>query len=153
MFSGSFQQAIDSKNRIVIPVKFRQFIEDEQDRKGFVITSYGVERDKYLMLYTPNTWREVIGRAKDVSSKSENATEMLRFISANAEYSSIDKQGRLVIPQKLLEIASLKRDVMIVGIVNRIEVWNLEDWNRKSDSVKKEYIDELADIQKELFKF
>ena len=153
MFSGSFQQAIDSKNRIVIPAKFRQFIEDERDRRGFIITSYGVEREKYLMLYTPSVWKEVIGRAKDVSSRSENATEMLRFISANAEYSSIDKQGRLVIPQKLLEIASLKRDVMIVGIVNRIEVWNLEDWSRKSESVKKEYVKDLADIQKELFKF
>ena len=153
MFSGSFQQAIDSKNRIVIPAKFRQFIDDERDRKGFIITSYGVERERYLMLYTPGTWKEVIGRAKDVSSRSENATEMLRFISANAEYSSIDKQGRLVIPQKLLEIASLKRDVMIVGILNRIEVWNLEDWNRKSDSVKKEYVKDLADVQKELFKF
>lgn len=153
MFSGSFQQIIDSKNRIVIPSKFRQFIEEEKDKKGFIIAPYGVGNDRYLMLYMQSTWKGVISRAKDISSRSEKAVEMLRLISANAEYSSIDKQGRLVIPQKLLEFASLKKDVMIVGIVDRIEVWNLDDWNYKSESVKKENIQDLANIQKELFKF
>src|SRR3972149_1149741 len=145
-FSGSFQQTIDAKNRIVIPSKFRMFIKKTEDRDGFILSVYAVGQDRCLQLYTLSAWQEFVTKAQTLA-KSEQAEDFLRLLSANAEFANIDKQSRLVIPQKLVDFTGLKRDVMIIGVINRVEVWNLDGWKVRSEKLTKDF----AALQKEVF--
>lgn len=136
MFLGEFTHAIDDKNRVVIPAKFRTFITDAQDREGFFIIVSPNPEERCLRLFTMSGWRKVSERLRDEAGKSEDPASTMRFFASRGEFCPMDSQSRLLIPQKLLDYAGLKREVIMIGNFDWIEIWNEDEYKSETERLK-----------------
>jgi MraZ protein len=126
MFIGEYQHAIDSKNRMIIPSKFR----DELGSK-FVLTK-GL--DGCLYAYTMDEWKVLEDKLKKLPLTSKDARAFVRFFFSGANEIDIDKQGRALIPQNLLEYAGIEKDIVSIGVSTRIEIWCKVKWDDYNNS-------------------
>ena len=115
MFMGEFDHTIDVKNRVIVPAKFR----DELGEK-FVVSA-GL--DGCLYLTKKEDWEEFAGRLAELPMTKESR-QLVRFFMKNAQECEPDKQGRIIIPQGLVDIAGLKKDVVLVGAGKKVEIWD-----------------------------
>lgn len=120
MFIGEYQHAIDNKNRMIIPSKFRDHIGEP-----FVLTK-GL--DGCLYAYPLDEWKALEEKLKKLPLTNKDARAFVRFFFSGANEIDIDKQGRALIPQNLLEYASIKKDIVSIGVSTRIEIWSKEKW-------------------------
>ncbi len=120
MFIGEYQHAIDNKNRMIIPSKFREALGE-----GFVLTK-GL--DGCLYAYTMEEWKILEEKLKKLPLTSKDARAFVRFFFSGANEVDIDKQGRTLIPQNLLEYAGIKKEIVSIGVSTRIEIWGKEKW-------------------------
>lgn len=126
MFIGEYEHALDSKNRIIIPSKFREEIGD-----NFVLTK-GL--DGCLYAYPLNEWKVLEEKLKKLPLTSKDARAFVRFFFSGANEISIDKQGRALIPQNLIKYADINKELVSIGVSTRIEIWSKEKWNEYNDS-------------------
>lgn len=122
MFIGEYQHSIDSKNRMMVPAKFRQDLGG-----GFIITK-GL--DGCLYIYTKEEWARIEDKLKTLPLTSKEARAFTRFFFSGASEVDIDKQGRTLIPQNLIEYAKIKKDIVSIGVSTRIEIWSKENWEK-----------------------
>lgn len=115
MFMGQFEHTIDAKGRTIIPAKYREDLGDT-----FVVTR-GL--DGCLYLYPAIDWQEFADKLKNLPSNLKNRQIQRQFLSKAMEV-SLDKQGRILIPSMLREMAGLEKDVVFVGMMNHVEVWD-----------------------------
>jgi transcriptional regulator MraZ len=141
MFVGEFRHTIDAKNRMVIPSKFRAFITDPEDKKGFFVMASPVSGEHCLRLYTSAGWIKVHRNLKLEADKSKDPHRYMRFFGSRSEFSSIDAQSRLVLPQKLMDYAGLKKEVLMVGNYDWIEIWNVDEYRAATESLDEEIQD------------
>jgi MraZ protein len=141
VFVGEFAHAIDEKNRLVIPAKFRAFVNDPEDKKGFFIVASPVSGEHCLRLYTMSGWRGVASKLREEANKAKDPAKYMRFFASRGEFGALDAQSRLVLPQKLMEYAGLKKDVLMVGNVDWIEVWNVDEYRAATESLDEEIVD------------
>ncbi|MDO4800417.1 MAG: division/cell wall cluster transcriptional repressor MraZ [Bacillota bacterium] len=127
MFIGEFRHTMDPKNRISIPSKFR---EDLGER--FYVTK-GL--DSCLFVYTEEEWRKFEAKLRTLPLSNKNARAFARTFLSGAHECSIDKAGRVLIPQPLKEFASLDKEVFVNGAGSRIEIWDVDRWNAYIDEV------------------
>lgn len=126
MFIGEYNHALDSKNRIIIPSKFREALKEK------VVLTKGL--DGCLYAYPLNEWSILEQKLKNLPLTSKDARAFVRFIFSGANEMDIDKQGRILIPQNLLEYGKIQKDVVTIGVSNRIEIWSKEKWDEYNDS-------------------
>lgn len=141
MFAGEFRHTIDEKNRLVIPAKFRAFLNEPEDRKGFFLMASPVPGEHCLRLYTMSGWKKVVDNLRRQADRAKDPAKFLRFFASRGEFATLDGQSRLVIPQKLLDYAGLQRDVILVGNYDWIEVWNVEEYQAATESLDEEIPD------------
>lgn len=115
MFMGQYEHSIDTKGRIIIPAKFRENLGE-----SFVVTR-GL--DGCLFLYPDAEWQRFVEKLQSLPS-NQNTRRMQRQFLSKAMEVALDKQGRILIPSLLREIADLEKEVVFVGMMNRIEVWD-----------------------------
>ena len=130
MFLGEHHRTIDSKGRIFIPAKFR-----EEIIKGVVITK-GFD-EKCLFLFSRQGWKRIQERIVENPMAKRNIQSFSRWFFSSATVESIDQQGRTRIPQNLIEYADLKKEIVLVGVSDRAEIWSRENWENyynKADS-------------------
>lgn len=139
MFMGEYNHTLDAKGRLIVPSKFRDLLGEE-----FVVTK-GL--DKCLFVFTEDKWNDVIDSIDNLPITKGKARQFSRFLIGGAATCEIDKQGRILIPQNLREYAGLDKDAMLVGVGNRIEIWNKEAWDEFNDY---DEIEELAEDLDEL---
>ena len=120
MFLGTYTPKIDEKGRLFLPAKFR-----EELMAGLVVTT-GQER--CLTVYKLADFAEVAARVQAAPITVKGARDYGRFLGANANQDTPDKQGRITITPSLREYAGLRRDVVVVGAINRVEIWDAERW-------------------------
>jgi MraZ protein len=120
MFIGEYQHAVDNKNRMIIPSKFRDSLGE-----GFVLTK-GL--DGCLYAYTMEEWKVLEEKLKKLPLTSKDARAFVRFFFSGANEIDIDKQGRALIPQNLMEYAGIKKEIISIGVSTRIEIWGREKW-------------------------
>lgn len=125
MFIGEYQHALDVKNRMIIPSKFREDL-----GVSFVITK-GL--DGCLYAYTLEEWKKLEEKLKTLPLTSKDARAFVRFFFSGAAEIEIDKQGRALIPQNLIEYANINRDIVSIGVSTRLEIWSKERWNEYND--------------------
>lgn len=127
MLMSEFEHSLDEKNRIIIPNKLRNGLYDSEENPTVVITqsTYGC-----LLIYPMKTWQEFAEKLKMLPAK-QNGRDLIRFFMANAAECEPDKQGRIMIPQKLREHAGILKDVVSVGVIDKIEVWSKEAYESK----------------------
>jgi MraZ protein len=138
VFVGEFPHAIDEKNRLVLPAKFRAFINDLEDKKGFFIVASPIPGEHCLRLYTMSGWKQVAAKLREEANKAKDPARYMRFFASRGEFGALDSQHRIVVPQKLMDYAGLKKDVLMVGNVDWIEVWNVGEYRAATESLDEE---------------
>ena len=138
IFRGRFEYAIDPKGRVNIPARFReQLAESGQD--SLVITNY----ENCIYAYPAAEWERIEQKlAANVSSVHRKKNAFVRFFIGGAVEVTPDKQGRILIPPSLRGYAALERDVVMIGMPNRIEIWDRERWNVEVGRFEKEGIED-----------
>ena len=126
MFIGEYTHALDNKNRIIIPAKFREGLGEK-----FVLTK-GL--DGCLYAYPMTEWMILEEKLKKLPLTSKDARAFVRFFFSGANEIEVDKQGRGLIPQNLLEYANLEKEIVSIGVSTRIEIWGKEKWEAYNDS-------------------
>ena len=120
MFMGEYNHTVDPKGRLIIPAKFREQLGDE-----FVVTK-GL--DGCLFVYTKEEWHNIEEKFRGISMTSKDARKFSRFFFAGAAALELDKQGRILLPPVLREYADLQKDVVLVGVLSRVEIWDKGRW-------------------------
>jgi MraZ protein len=128
MLLGEYEHALDDKNRLTLPARFRQSF------AGGVYVARGI--DACLVVYPPEGWDQLVeGQLKDLSPFSREARQMSRYLFAGATETELDKQGRIMLPPPLLEHAKLGREVVVAGVRDHLELWDPAAWRKELDEV------------------
>ena len=134
MFMGEYNHSIDAKGRMIIPVKFREELGDE-----FVVTK---GMDGCLYLYPFEAWKEFEEKLRSMPvTVNAESRKFARFFMAGASTVELDKQGRILIPPVLREFAGLTKNIVVAGVLERVEVWDKEKWVQNS---RYDDLDEIA---------
>ena len=123
MFLGEFHHSLDEKGRVILPSKFRDPLS-----RGAIIS----KGDGCLFIYTLEEFETVANEVREKAKLSPQAREAARSFFAGASDPTPDKQGRLTLPMPLRKYASLIKEVTVLGVYSRIEIWDDNTWNEKS---------------------
>lgn len=134
MFIGEFHHSIDAKGRLIMPAKFR-----EQLNECCVITR-GI--DQCLFIYPIEEWKILLEKVNGLPVNRKDARQFLRFFLSGACECEFDKQGRINLSTPLMNYAGLSKDCVIIGVSNRIEIWEKEKWTQYFDFS----VDSILDI-------
>jgi MraZ protein len=126
MLRGEAQYALDGKGRVVIPPKFRTELGDR-----IVVTRW---IDPCLAAFSPSGWQAV---EEKLRSQPLVYHDFVRLIFSAAEDCDLDRQGRIMLPTHLRQHAGITRDVTIVGVGSRLEIWNTQHWRRQLQELRK----------------
>jgi MraZ protein len=140
MFYGEYLHSIDRKGRIILPAKFRESAKAHFIEKFFVTRGL----DKCLFMFSEEEWRSQESKFKAISFTKQQARTFNRLYFSGAVEVSPDKQGRILLPQYLKDFAQIKRDVMVVGVSNRIEIWAKDEWQEFYGSSRQSF-EEIAE--------
>ena len=135
MFMGEYNHTIDAKGRLIIPSKFRESLGDE-----FVVTK---GMDGCLFVYDNEEWKKFEEKLLSLPMMDKQVRQFTRYFLAGAASVEVDKQGRILIPAVLREFAGLDKDVVLVGVASRIEIWSKDRW-LQSISTYDDDMDEVA---------
>ncbi len=141
MFFGEFQHSIDSKGRLIVPSKFREGL-----GVTFVLTK-GL--DDCLFAYPLNEWKNFEEKLKSLPISSRDARAFVRYFFSGATECELDRQGRILLPANLREHARLEKDVVVIGVSTRVEIWSKELWDRYNSDTNMGY-DAIAEKMAEL---
>ena len=139
MLIGEYHHSIDEKGRLIIPSKFREDIGN-----SFVVTR-GL--DGCLFVYSLIEWEKIVSKLKKLPFTKKDARIFMRFLLAGATVCEFDKQGRINLVNSLIEYAGLKKECVIIGVNDRLEIWSLDKYN----NLMNENFDKLDDISENLF--
>ena len=137
MFYGEHEHTIDKKGRLIIPSKFRDSFKEYDIEKLYITRGL----DKCLFMFTENEWKTQEAKFKAMSFTKPEARKFNRLYFSGASQIECDKQGRILIPKYLKDYAAIKRDVVIIGVSNRIEVWSKDSWSEYYSSSKESFED------------
>ena len=121
MLIGEFEHSLDAKGRLIMPSKLRTDIGET-----FIITK-GL--DGCLFGFSLSEWKNFEGKLKTLPLTNKNARDFVRFFLSGAIECEIDKQGRFLISNNLREYATMEKEVIIIGVGTRIEIWSKDKWN------------------------
>ena len=139
MLSGEYRHSIDEKKRLIIPSKIRSEMGDR------IVITRGL--DGCLFGYNEKNWENIMEKLNTLPFTKRDARNFTRFLTSGATLLEFDKQGRINIPNYLNEYANLLKDVVIVGVINRIEIWSKDKWEEFMNN----NIESLSDISENLF--
>ena len=129
MFIGEYRHNLDEKGRLAIPAKFRL------DLKGGAVITRGL--DNCLFLYTKKEWQKLAEKLASLPVGQANSRAFARLMLGGAMDVNIDKQGRVIVPDYLRKVGSIKKKVVIAGLYNRLEIWDEENWEKFKDLSEK----------------
>lgn len=136
MFIGEYEHSVDVKGRMIMPSKLRENIGEK-----FIITK-GL--DKCLFAYSKSEWTNFEEKLKTLPLTNKNARDFVRFFLSGAVECEIDKQGRFLVPANLRTYANIDKEIVIIGVGTRLEIWNKESWTNYS-SEENISADEIAE--------
>jgi MraZ protein len=122
-FFGRYEHSLDDKGRVILPSKFRGPFEH-----GGYLSEY---QDGCLALWTPEEFEQQMVVMQERATTGRNDRNLVRLWASTSHELEIDKQGRLAIPALLREYAGLVGDVLVLGAIDRVELWNRESWDEK----------------------
>jgi MraZ protein len=132
-FSGKYYYTVDPKGRIIIPAPFREIMTSNYSTKLYV-TNAPFER--CLCIYPLEEWNKLQEQVRTKPRSDEAIRFFMRRVIASAIEVEMDKQGRILVPAALREDANISSDVVIAGQIERIELWDRDEWNTLFDLAK-----------------
>ncbi len=142
MFYGEYEHKLDNKGRIIIPSKFREISKENYIEKFYITRGL----DVCLFMFPQDEWKTQEAKFKNLSFTKRESRKFNRLFFSGAVEIIPDKQGRILLPSYLKSYASIKRDIMLIGVSNRIEIWSMEKW----DEFYKTSKDSFEDIAEKL---
>ena len=127
MLMGEYNHSLDAKGRVILPADFRVELGE-----SFIITK-GL--DNCLFIYPQSEWEQLSVKLRQLPLAKTEARAFVRFFFAGARQVELDKQGRFLIPATLRQHASLKKDAVLIGVSNRIEVWSKDEWLKYNQEI------------------
>ena len=141
MFIGEFQHTIDTKGRVALPAKFRRNV------SGGAIITRGL--DHCLFIFTKKDWQSLAEKLISLPLAQANSRAFVRLMLSGASDVGLDSQGRILIPDYLRGYASLKKSAKVIGVYNRMEIWDETTWQRykaKTEGSSDEIAEKMADL-------
>ena len=145
MFYGEYLHSIDRKGRLILPAKFREAAKTHFIEKFFVTRGL----DSCLFMFSEEEWRTQENKFKAIPFTKQQARTFNRLYFSAAAEIIFDAQGRILLPQYLKDFAEIKKDVVIVGVSNRIEIWAKDKWSEfygNSRQCFEEIAEKLMDV-------
>jgi len=136
MLMGEYLHTVDSKGRLIIPAKFREGLGER-----FVVTK-GL--DNCLFVYPSDEWDGLEKKLKSLPFTNKDARAFVRFFFSGATECDLDKQGRVVLPANLRNYAKLEKEVVVIGVSSRVEIWSKDVWEQYSMEAESDY-EEIAE--------
>ncbi|MDD5824248.1 MAG: division/cell wall cluster transcriptional repressor MraZ [Firmicutes bacterium] len=118
MFTGTYQNSIDSKNRMIIPAKYR----DQLGGRCMLTRGF----DRCLYIYSMEDWDVLVEKIKKLKQSDRDVRKFIREFFSNTEECNLDAQGRILIPQNLREYAGITKELVTKGAMDKIEIWSAE---------------------------
>ena len=143
-FIGEYAYSLDLKGRVNIPAKFRQAL--SEDNENTFVIARGM--DPCIWVYPLAQWKEIETNLRSLSSLSKIHRTFVRNTARYASPSTYDKQGRITLTPSLIEYAGLEKDALIIGMVNKMEIWNpvqLDKTDNETIKIDPAAYDELAE--------
>jgi MraZ protein len=125
MFRGGFEHAIDDKGRLSIPARFREVLKRKRERSLVLVD---LLFDTCVAAYPIKAWQQIEQNLLSKGNSDKRFRDYTRLIASRAAESPLDSQGRILIPPQLRERADLRRDVWIIGVLDKIEIWSKDRW-------------------------
>ncbi|MFH0712369.1 MAG: division/cell wall cluster transcriptional repressor MraZ [Candidatus Jorgensenbacteria bacterium] len=141
MLLGEYKHNLDTKGRLAIPAKFRS------DLSAGAIITRGLDRS--LFIFGTSEWENLVKKLMSLPLAQANSRAFVRLMLAGASDVQLDTQGRILIPDYLREYAGLKKQAVIAGLYNRIEVWDAEVWKQyksKTEAASDEIAEKLGEL-------
>ncbi len=138
MLIGEYHYSVDDKGRLSLPTKFRNVLS-----QGVVVTR-GV--DRCLFVYPKATWEQFAARMATLPMNQKNTRAFARLMLAGAMDASPDRQGRVILPDYLRAYAGVKKNVVVAGVYDRLEVWDSALWQSYTKNAEKHSVDIAEDI-------
>ncbi len=133
MFFGTYTPRLDDKGRLILPAKFR-----DELAEGLVVTR-GQERCLYV--WSLEEFGKLTERLRETPVTNKATRDYVRMFFAGASDETPDKQGRITVPPMLRDYASLSKDCIVIGAMNRIEIWDATSWQTYSDAQEQAFAD------------
>jgi MraZ protein len=131
MFMGEFQHSIDAKGRLIIPSRFRDGLGER-----FIATK-GL--DHSLFLYPLKEWEIIEQKLKNLPFTRADVRAFVRLFFSGASECELDRQGRILLTANLREFARINRDVVVIGVSSRVEIWAKEEWDGYNERAEEAY--------------
>ena len=139
MLTGEFNHSIDAKGRLIIPSKFREDLGE-----NFMITK---GMDGCLFIYPENEWKTFEEKLRTLPLTNKKARDFKRFFLGSAVDGDLDKLGRVLISSALRAYAGLEKEVVLAGVLDRIEIWNKTAWDERNAEVEADIEDIANDME------
>ena len=127
-FIGHHTYSLDNKGRVSIPADFRDVLVERYDEKLVLMKHY----DKCLVAYPVEEWQKLDEKISALPASDPMVTRYLRNFYSSAKVCELDGQGRVLVPPALKAYAGLSREVVIIGLSNKMELWDLATWNKEN---------------------
>jgi len=137
VFSGEYPCKLDDKGRFILPTPLREQFESEspeESKTAMLIKG----QEKCLWMYTTEHWKTVLQRTKERLDEDQSRLFM-HFVVSESMESELDRAGRMLIPKRLRDFANLDREVVLLGMYERIEIWSTEGWNEYLSRVEEKF--------------
>ena len=142
-FIGQYEHSLDEKGRVVLPAKLRDCIDPKVDGKSFVVTP-GPE--DCLFLYTDAEWDRMCEQMEALPKGSPELRQFQRQWHANAEPVGIDKQGRILVPERQRSLVKIQKEIVFAGCQDRIEVWAKAAWDANQASARASFTSQVQEF-------
>jgi MraZ protein len=135
-FFGRYEHSLDTKGRVILPVKFRTHFE----RGGF-LTQY---HDRCLALWTPEEFERQMEGMEEAQAQGREQRNVARLWASGTQEVDVDRQGRIAIPQHLRDFARLESEVLVNGAIDRVELWRPEEWAQRMQPAERALTEQEA---------
>lgn len=141
MLVGKYEQNIDAKGRVNIPSKFRQSLGE-----NFVVAFGPVFGENCVNMFPTEEWNALMERI--YNQGPDDRAMLMRYIQSHSAECVLDSQGRVVIPPDIRKDAGLTKEIMVVGEHKKVEIWNLDKWNKYEETSFD--MDKISDLMKDI---
>ncbi|MDI6736146.1 MAG: division/cell wall cluster transcriptional repressor MraZ [bacterium] len=135
MFVGEYSHTIDEKGRMIMPAPYRRVLEEKGIKKVIITSGVG----KCLVAYPPEEWVRLLDKIKNIPTAKKEVRDFIRKFCADAMECPLDEQGRLNIHPKLRDLADLTKEIVVIGVIEKMEIWNKETWVKQYKSISETY--------------
>ena len=142
MFRGRYEHTVTNNGRVSIPSRFREVCRDKYGEETFVITNF----DKCLVAYPMKEWNEIENKVSELPQFRQDVTAFMRYLMGGAVDCPIDSQGRVLIPQSLRNHANIQKEVVMIGMLKKIEIWAKETWDEQESKSSYEQFKKSREI-------